>query len=80
MTGRKSVRIWRAVRVWAAAQALTICAFTLLAVVAAPAQENTVQQPISVTGPGQTTQQQSTQSAPVGDVFSSGGRADSTGR
>jgi hypothetical protein len=73
MTGRKSVRIWRAVRVWAAAQALTICAFTLLAVVAAPAQENTVQQPISVTGPGQTTQQQSTQSAPVGDVFSSGG-------
>jgi hypothetical protein len=73
MTQRKSVRIRGAVRVWAAAPALAICALTLLAAVAARAQENSVQQPTSITGPGQTTQQQSTPPAPVGDVFSSGG-------
>jgi hypothetical protein len=79
MTGRNevrtwgAVRIWRAVRVCAAAQALAVSALVLLTAAAALAQDNTVQQPASITGPGQVPQSQSTPPAPVGDVFESGG-------
>src|ERR1700684_3596795 len=79
MTGRNAVRIWGVARVCrsvffrAAAPALAICVIAALAAVAVRAQENTVQQPASLTGTGKTTQQQSTHSAPARDVFESGG-------